>query len=91
MRKRFQMGLRSLNPAQLVIELVVVFLGVYLAFLFSSFRANAERLKETEKAIELIEIGIDRYEMLFEQFIIGHQNRNTAFRESLAKNEIPKL
>lgn len=89
MLRKLSSSFRTINPTQLVLELIIVFLGVYLAFLLSSYRVESKISQDRDKVIELLELGIDRYHELFEQFVLGHQNRNQAFKESLERNEIP--
>ena len=89
MLKRFISSFRSVNPTQLILELFIVFLGVYLAFLLSGFQERSQRMDDRKKVLELLDIGIERYHELFEQFVLGHQKRNLEFRQRLEGGVIP--
>ena len=79
----------SFNPVQLIVELAIVFIGVYLAFLLSNHQESANLAEARQRALALSNIGIERYEKLFSEFVAGHETNNLAFRKSLEQGEIP--
>lgn len=87
--RRFKEQVTSINPVRLVLELVIVFLGVYLAFLFNGYKEKQRTEAEIQRVAALMEVGLDRYEELFEGFAQRHTIKNEEFRQQLANNQIP--
>ncbi|MEM8487022.1 MAG: hypothetical protein AAF564_15830 [Bacteroidota bacterium] len=79
----------TINPVRLFLELIIVFLGVYLAFLFTSYKEQQRTDAEIERIAALMQVGLDRYEQLFEGFAQRHAIGNEEFRLQLENNEIP--
>lgn len=80
---------QEINPVRLLLELVIVFLGVYLAFLFSSHKEQQRTDAELDRVMALMQVGLDRYEELFEGFALRHETKNAEFLAQLENNEIP--
>ncbi len=80
---------QDINPVRLLLELVIVFVGVYLAFLFSSHREQQRTDAELDRVLALMQVGLDRYEELFEGFALRHETKNAEFLAQLENNEIP--
>ncbi|MEQ9302324.1 MAG: hypothetical protein RJQ14_00300, partial [Marinoscillum sp.] len=82
-------SLSAINYVQLILDLVIVFIGVYTAFYFSEIKARNARVAEGEKVIGLLELGIDRYEKAFASFADYHETHNASFKERLDNDVIP--
>lgn len=87
--RRLKEQITSINPVRLFLELIIVFLGVYLAFLFTSYNEKQRTQAEIERVAALMEVGLDRYEELFAGFAQRHAIKNEEFRQQLANNQIP--
>ncbi|MBT33920.1 MAG: hypothetical protein CMO01_30015 [Thalassobius sp.] len=87
----FKSGLKSVNYYQLFFDLIIVFIGVYAAFVLSDLQADWKKQKETQHILELLKSGVDRYESTFGGFAVWHVKHNQAFRDKLAKSEIPEF
>lgn len=85
----FKESLKSINLIQLLFELIIVFLGVYMAFVFSSYQESRALAKESERVVALMMVGVERYEKLFEGFAQRHEIVNAQFRSDLEQNRIP--
>lgn len=84
-------SLKSINFIQLLFELIIVFCGVYLAFVFSSYQESKTLAKESERVVALMMVGVERYEKLFEGFAQRHEIVNAEFRSDLEQNLIPNF
>ncbi len=87
--RRFVDQIKAINPVRLLLELVIVFLGVYLAFLFTDYKEQQKTEAEIERVAALMQVGLDHYEELFEGFAQRHAIANEEFRLQLENNEIP--
>lgn len=74
---------RKINYIQLSLDLIIVFIGVTLAFVFTNYSDQQKEEKETQRIVGLLKVGIDRYQGLFEGFIQRHDIYNEEFRERL--------
>ena len=72
-----------------MLELAIVFLGVYLAFLFSGYKEQQQTDAELQRVLSLMQVGFARYETLFEGFAQRHSVQNPEFKAQLDNNEIP--
>ncbi|AXT19627.1 hypothetical protein D7030_09825 [Flavobacteriaceae bacterium AU392] len=75
--------LKKINYIQLSLDLIIVFIGVTLAFVFTNYKEQQKEEKETQRVIGLLKVGIERYEGLFKGFIQRHDVYNEEFRERL--------
>lgn len=82
---------KRVDFVQLVLDLLIVFIGVSLAFLVTNFQEQRKKEKETEQILSLIDIGLNRYEKRFEGYVIYHKKYNTEFRKKLNINTIPNF
>lgn len=87
--QRFRQYLSTINPLGLFAELVIVFLGVYLAFLFSAHQEERKIEADKEKIVELLEFGLERYHELFSGFATRHENLNPQILATLQNGEVP--
>jgi|GEM_PF-3441141 len=79
---------RSINFLQLFFDLIIVFIGVYAAFIFSNHRLEQQKRAEAEKVMSLMKVGIERYEKLFNGIVSYHDEYNRNFEEKLKIGEI---
>ena len=82
---------KRINFIQLILDLIIVFIGVSLAFLFTNYREQKKEEDETTQVLALIRIGLERYDELFEGFISYHSTYNARFSDKLKSNEIPNI
>lgn len=82
---------KRVNVVQLVLDLLIVFIGVSLAFLVTSYQEQRKKEKETGQILSLIDIGLNRYEKRFEGYVMYHKKYNTEFREKLNTNTLPNF
>lgn len=87
--RRLTKNNKSISFAGLFLELVIVFSGVYLAFLLSNYQKDKQIAQEGERVIALVQVGIGQYQELFEGFALYHERVNTQFRTELENNTIP--
>ncbi len=87
--RKFGQRLRALSGPALLAELVIVFLGVYLAFLLSNFQAEKQEAADRTRVLTLIQLGVRQYGELFAGMAEYHENANATFREELASGTIP--
>ncbi|NAS30744.1 hypothetical protein GTQ40_07155 [Flavobacteriaceae bacterium R38] len=79
----------KINYVQLVLDLIIVFIGVTLAFLFTSYQEQEKVKKQTTNLLTLFETKLDDYENLFSGFAVYLEERNQSFENRLNKNVIP--
>ncbi len=79
---------KSINYLQLLFDLIIVTIGVYVAVIFSEKKAENEKLRQGERMIELLEVGITHYAETFTGFVEYHDRYNAEFREKLDNNLI---
>ncbi|WP_299443695.1 hypothetical protein [uncultured Aquimarina sp.] len=82
---------KKINHLQLILDLIIVFIGVSLAFLFTNYREQKMEEKEMTQVLSLMHIGLETYDELFEGFISYHTKFNTDFRNTLNNDQIPKI
>ena len=80
---KFISAFKSINYPQLLFDLIIVTIGVYVAVVFSEKKAENEKLKQGERMIQLLEVGITHYAVTFVGFVQYHEQYNAEFRESL--------
>lgn len=78
---------KQLNPIQLAFDFLIVFIGVYLAFLFSSYQESKKQEKELNQIVSLVDLGLKRFEQVFDGYYKYHVNYNARFEEKL-KNDV---
>lgn len=83
-------GLSSINYLQLLFDLIIVFIGVYAAFTFSSMKEDRKKQEDGQRVVELLDVGMVRYEALFNGFSQYHAGFNSEFKAKLDKGEIPE-
>lgn len=81
--------IKAINFLQLFLDLLIVFIGVTLAFIFTNYQQNKLLKEDTQQMISLLEVGLVQYEQLFGGFVQYHENYNEQFRESLDSGVIP--
>lgn len=81
----------ELNPLAIGVELLIVFVGVYLAFLLSQYQETRKLDDKRETVISLLADGIGRYEGLFEGFAQYHEGRNAEILAELRGGQIPDM
>lgn len=85
MKKSF----KSINYVQLGFDLVIVFIGVYLAFLFSNYQEGKKQQRDGQRVIAVLKVGLQRYSNTFTNIAGYHEQKNAEIRASLEGNEIP--
>ena len=88
---RIKQKFSSLSFTSLFVEMVIVFMGVYLAFLLSNYQENRKVERESARVVALMQVGLDHYEGLFEGFAQLHETENAAFRDELNNGRIPEF
>lgn len=83
--------LKRVNVVQLFLDLVIVFIGVSLAFLFTNYQEEKREEKQTEQILSLLYIGLERYEQLFEGHVLYHEKYNVEFSDRLNNDDIPNI
>ena len=81
--------LKKINFIQLFLDLVIVFIGVTLAFVFTNYQESQRLRDDTRQMVSLLEVGLIEYEQLFEGFVTYHESYNAKFREEIRKGAIP--
>lgn len=79
---------KSINYLQLLFDLVIVTIGVYVAVIFSDNKAQNEKRQQSERMIALLEVGINHYEELFSGFVLYHEQYNRNFKNKLDSGSI---
>ncbi|MDY8134539.1 hypothetical protein [Aquimarina sp. 2201CG5-10] len=79
----------KISYLQLILDLIIVFIGVSLAFLFTNYREQKKEEEETKQVIELLHIGLSKYDKLFSGIISYHERYNIEFKNKLNNQEIP--
>ena len=82
---------KKISFIQLILDLIIVFIGVSLAFLFTNYQEKTKKEKETAQLLFLLNTGLNRYEKLFKGFISYHDDYNIHFNNQLESNEIPDI
>lgn len=80
--------LKKIDSVQLVLDLIIVFIGVTMAFLFTNYQENKKSEQQTKLILSVMDVGLDRYEELFSGFVSYHEKFNKTFRERLNAGEI---
>ncbi|HCX23579.1 MAG: hypothetical protein CMB80_31410 [Flammeovirgaceae bacterium] len=88
MANRLITAFKSINYLQLLFDLIIVTIGVYIAVIFSENKAQREKLHQGERMIELLEVGISHYDQLFSGFVLYHESYNRNFKNKLDSNII---
>ncbi len=88
---RLQRHISDINPVAIAIELAIVFLGVYLAFVFSQSQENDRLEAKRQVVIELLANQMTRYEQLFEGFALYHNGVNEDILEELRSGQVPNF
>ena len=86
---RLSTYLKQLNPVAIVAELLIVFVGVYLAFMLAEYRETRRLEDRKDRVIALLHEGVGRYETLFSGFVLWHDQHNAALREALQNGDLP--
>lgn len=72
----------------LALELLVVFIGVYLAFLFQSYTEQRKIENEREKVLVSLKKEVEQFRVSFPLNAGGQQNDLRKWREALNKSEV---
>ena len=78
----------SISFKQLFFELIIIFIGVYAAFILSNQQLEKQEERKAEKVVSMMKYGIERYQELFSGFVIYHEKYNAEFKSSLELGEI---
>ncbi len=73
----------------LLLELVIVFVGVYLAFVLTEYQEDRQRERRTERIVQVLDLGLQRYEQVFGAMVQYHDRENAALRELLEAGGLP--
>jgi hypothetical protein len=74
---------------RVTVELLIVFVGVYSAFLLDDWQTARELRRERDRITALLQLGIERYQKLFEGFVLRHETVNADFRAALESGSVP--
>ncbi len=86
---RLKKGVKELSPVIVLLEFFIVFIGVYLAFLFTEYENELERERDRTQVLQIFEFGLDLYDRRFENVIGYHQKYNKQFEHTLKEGGIP--
>ena len=75
----------------LLLELVVVFIGVYLAFLFNSYNERVKNEKEREKVLISLKKEIDKFRLSAPLNAEGQSNVLNKWREAYKEGELVRF
>lgn len=89
MFQKVKSDLKSINYTGLFFELVIVFIGVYLAFILANYQAERQFEKERTRVIAILKVGVERYQKAFADFAAYHENYNKEFRKQMDDGFIP--
>ncbi|WP_395373301.1 hypothetical protein [Marinicella sp. W31] len=87
--KRMKSGFKGFSLMSFLVDLIVVFIGVYLAFIFAEYQQDQQRHKETQKVIGLLQIGVSRLESSFNGAVGFHERFDENFSAQLEAEVIP--
>lgn len=79
---------KRLDFVAIAVELLIVFIGVYLAFLLAQFDQGRRMDERRDRVLGLLKEGVVYYEELFSGFVLYHDSHNASFREDLDKGVI---
>lgn len=82
---------KKINYLQLVVDLIIVFIGVTLAFIFTNYQDQKKQREHTKKVVQLINNDLDKYEELFGGFAIYWDSLSIDFQNNLEKGNIPNF
>jgi len=88
MKSIFKKRIKELNYIQLILDLIIVFIGVTLAFLFTHYQEQEKLKRETTNLLTLFELNLNDYEELFGGFTIYLEKYNEQFETQLKKGII---
>jgi hypothetical protein len=83
--------LKKISYLQLILDLLIVFIGVTLAYVFTNYQEDKKQIQRTEQVLLLLDVGLERYQKLFKGFVSYHENYNEKFSNRLKENNIPNL
>ncbi len=83
--------LDRIDYVQLTLDLIIVFIGVTLAFVFTRYQEENKATQRTEQVVSLLVTGLDMYEDLFGGFVLYLEEFNAKFREKLDSGELPNF
>ena len=89
--RRISQWVRDLNPVAVAVELLIVFVGVYLAFVLNEYQEAERNREKRETVIELLREGLEQYGRLFEGYAQFHTAEGDRLRLMLAEGELPDL
>ena len=75
--------IKRLDFVAIAVELLIVFIGVYLAFLLAQYDEGRRMEERRDRVLGLLKEGVVYYEDLFAGFVLYHNSHNAAFREDL--------
>ncbi len=75
----------------LLLELLIVFVGVYLAFLLAEFQEQKQRERSFQRIVQILDVGLERYAQAFGAMAQYHDRENTAIRDALAAGQLPSF
>ncbi len=88
LRKLFKVGDKV---RWLALELLVVFIGVYLAFLFQSYTEQRKNESEREKVLVSLKKEVEKFRISSPLNATGQRNQLGKWREAFKKGEIVKF
>lgn len=86
---RIREQLKALNPVAIGVELLIVFIGVYLAFALQEARENRILEDRKESVLMLLKDGLVQFERLFGGYVLYHETENAGIRQTLEQGELP--
>lgn len=75
----------------LALELLVVFIGVYLAFLFQGYTEQRKNEKEREKVLVSLKKEVEKFRISSPLNATGQRNQLGKWREAFSKGEVVKF
>ena len=77
------------HVARIAVELLIVFVGVYAAFLLDDYRQQRVSRADHERVAALLRVGVARLGEVFANIESYHADYNASFRERLEAGEVP--
>ena len=87
--RRMKSGFKAFGFMNFFVDLIVVFIGVYLAFIFAEYQQDQKKHRETQRVIGLLQIGVSRLEGAFNGAVGFHERFDENFSAQLETEEIP--
>lgn len=86
--KRLTQPLASFNWGAIILELVIVFFGVYLAFLFNNYQENRRIDQQATKVLVSLKVQLEAFRLSFPGMVSYQKQVVKKVEEQLSKQEM---